>query len=272
MQARIAHISDLHFGRTDPIAVNALRDSLERLELDLIVATGDFTQSGRRREFEEAAAFLKSLSTDVVAVPGNHDVPVYNLFQRFYTPWHRYKKTIGLVATQDQKRGSVVVFGLNSARRAAPRLNWSYGKVRQRDLDRIYAQVDQLDADAFLIVAAHHPFEVSVGRSGKYPVVGHGKAVNAFADAGIDCVLTGHVHVARVKPLDGSSGRILSIQSGSATSVRQRGEPASFLMLETTGGLSKKLSATVYALDGGSFQPGAEICFEKDQHTWHQSH
>ncbi len=91
---RIAHISDLHFGRTDPAVVEGLVDELNRAPPDLIIASGDFTMRARRREYAEARAFLARLSAPWVAVPGNHDIAHFKLFSRFFHPFRRYRNFI----------------------------------------------------------------------------------------------------------------------------------------------------------------------------------
>src|SRR3982750_1516324 len=92
---RLAHLSDLHFGRVDPAAVEGLVRSLEDARPDLIVVSGDFTQSARSEEFRAARAFLDRLPAPTFAVPGNHDLPQWNPVERLVRPYDRYRPFIG---------------------------------------------------------------------------------------------------------------------------------------------------------------------------------
>src|SRR3954447_23999007 len=88
---RLAHLSDLHFGRVDPAAVEGLVRSLEAARPDLVVVSGDFTQSARTQEFRAARAFLDRLAAPGLGVPGNHDLPQWNPVERLVRPYDRYR-------------------------------------------------------------------------------------------------------------------------------------------------------------------------------------
>ena len=95
--ARILHLSDLHFGAHDPAIVTAVERRVDQEKPDLVVISGDFTQRARTSQFAEAGAFLDRLRVaghEVLAVPGNHDVPLYDVLRRFLSPLTRYKKYI----------------------------------------------------------------------------------------------------------------------------------------------------------------------------------
>src|SRR5436190_16940942 len=91
----IAHISDLHFGRLDPPVAEGLVADLADRKPSLLVVSGDFTQRAREGQFRAAADFLKRLPTPQLLVPGNHDIPLYNLIRRFFFPLDRYRRIIG---------------------------------------------------------------------------------------------------------------------------------------------------------------------------------
>lgn len=229
---KIAHISDLHFGRTNEAALAALIASLDEERPDLTVITGDLTQSGRRREYREAAAFLETLSGRFLAVPGNHDAPVYNLALRFWKPWARYEKHVGDAAIQCVSAGPVSIIGVNSARRAQPRLDWSRGRLPKPVVEASAALARQEnDAGRQVMLALHHPVAPGPGKAGEEIVRNGEYALRRFAENGVSAILTGHVHVAAAAPLASTGGRILSIQAGTAVSTRERGEQASFGIL-----------------------------------------
>ena len=90
----IVHLSDIHFGRVDPRLVAPLVDAVRAAAPDLVAVSGDLTQRARRRQFEQARAFLDKLPPPILAVPGNHDVPLFNLPARFLDPFGGYRRHI----------------------------------------------------------------------------------------------------------------------------------------------------------------------------------
>lgn len=263
---KIAHLSDLHFGRTHKEALSALAASLAEIEPDLTVITGDFTQSGRRKEFAEAAAFLSSLSCPVLAVPGNHDTPVYNLIMRFFRPWRRFEKHIGAVSLQRMRVGDICFIGVNSARRAQPRLNWSYGRLSKTIINEVAHLAGSEQASGqHVFLALHHPLVVAPNKAGA-EIVGNGEyALSRFAEAGVRAVLTGHVHLSAIAPIEATQGRILSIQAGTALSTRERGEKASFGVLEAA---KNKLTLTRHGFTGALFYPQAPQSYALRDGVW----
>ena len=263
---KIAHLSDLHFGRTDEAALTALSDALQAAEPDLIVVTGDLTQSGRRKEFAEAAAFLSQLDGPVLAVPGNHDAPVYNLILRFFSPWHRYEKHIGAASLQRVVLGDVCVIGVNSARRAQPRLNWSYGRLPRRVVDEVADLASSEEAKGrTVLLALHHPLTTAPNKAGSR-IVGNGEyALKSFSENGVKAVLTGHVHLSAIAPVTATGGRILSVQAGTAISTRQRGEEASFGVLDAK---QDKMSLMRYRFTGDRFETDRAVAYQFEAGAW----
>jgi len=264
----LLHLSDLHFGRTDPYALSALRAKVADLDPDALVVTGDLTQSGRRNEFEAAAAYLGGLQKPVAVVPGNHDAPVYSLLERFAHPWRRFTRHFGPTAPRAWDFRDVSIIGVNSARRAAPRLNWSYGKLRRADIQQAAAMARMRSGERLVMAATHHPFALGPGRAGAERVGRADLAVNAFVDAGVSVVLTGHVHNASIAILPGTDDALLSISAGSATSTRQRGETASFTALFVEAGNQTSILAVQYALDGDDFRPSTTASLLRRPDGW----
>jgi len=264
---KVAHLSDLHFGRVDPGAANALHARLRELSPDLVVVTGDLTQSGRRREFAEAAAVLGGVAGEKLVVPGNHDAPVYNLARRFATPWSRFSRHFGSVGVVAASVGDVAVVGLNSARRAAPRVNWSYGRLRRADIASAAGAVRKFGERCMVFVACHHPFVLGPGKAGA-ETVGRGReALDAFSDAGAAGVMTGHVHVTSVAPVVDVGSRLLSVQSGTATSTRQRDEHPSFSLLDIARD-EARVDVRVEAYQNGAFAEQTRYAFTRSDGVW----
>jgi len=114
----LAHLSDLHFGRSEAAVVSSLVSALEKVRPDLIVISGDLTQRARPAQFREARAFLDALGAPTLVVPGNHDVPLYNVLQRFFTPLGRYRRYIGRDTEPVYHDEEIAVVGVNTARAA----------------------------------------------------------------------------------------------------------------------------------------------------------
>lgn len=129
---RVAHISDLHFGRTDPAVVEALVAELNRDPPDLIVASGDFTMRARRKEYVAARAFLDRLTAPWIAVPGNHDIAYFKLLTRFFHPFGRYRRFIAKDTEPTFLDDEIAVVCLNTVRTWAPETDWSQGKITWR--------------------------------------------------------------------------------------------------------------------------------------------
>ncbi len=265
----IAHISDLHFGAAATRAVDALRVSLEEQQPDLVVVTGDITQEGRKREFEEARSFLVSLPGRVFVVPGNHDVPVRNLWARFTAPYDRFGRFVNPDINPIYSSSRLKLVGLNSARRAAVDVNWSYGRLSRTQIENAAAQLNAATPAAIKAVAVHHPFIKGPGRAGARTVGRGAEALSAFAEAGLDFALTGHVHRSKAEVHAVGSRNIVLVQAGTATSVRTRHEPPAYnLVLAQTN----KLTVSVFGFGDNQFDLQHETRFQASNESgWFQT-
>jgi len=186
---KLIHVSDLHVGAHEERSVEpALRALVERLQPELIVATGDLTHRGRADQHERAAAFLRGLGPPVLAVPGNHDVP-YALPARFLRPWREFESRWETTEPVFRSDGLHVV-GLNSAR------PWRHqsGGLDASALDRAAARLAGAEEGALRVACLHHHLTGAPWRSWKRPVARRGHVLGALVDAGADLVLSGHIH------------------------------------------------------------------------------
>jgi 3',5'-cyclic AMP phosphodiesterase CpdA len=224
----IAHLSDLHFGRLDHALLDPLKRCLERLRPDVLVVSGDLTQRARPHEFREARRWLDTLPQPQIVVPGNHDVPLYNVFQRFFTPLSKFRRFISSEEQPSYVDGEIAVLGLNTARS----LVFKGGRVNEEQVERIRSVMCALDQRIVKMIVSHHPFDLPEDW-GDEDVVGRAEmALKTLAQCGVDVLLAGHVHTShaghttvRCELADFSA---LLVQAGTATSTRGRGEANSF--------------------------------------------
>jgi 3',5'-cyclic AMP phosphodiesterase CpdA len=235
----IAHLSDLHFGAEIPAVVEALAADVAAARPDLVVVSGDLTQRARSREYRAAAAFFRSLPAPVFAVPGNHDVPAYDLIGRFTDPWRRWRRLIAAEHEPVWTDAEVAIVGLNTARRGGFDLEWEQGRVGRRRLARLEAKLAVLPPEPFRIVVAHHPFAAPAASPGAPLVGGVVAAMRAFVRHRVQMVLSGHLHlpdIAHARDLpEGTS--LLLVQGSSATSHRLRGAPNAWNRITIAGGV-----------------------------------
>lgn len=229
----IVHISDVHFGRVDYAIVNKLVEKITEINPHLVVVSGDLTQRARSAQFQEAKQFLNRLPQPQIIVPGNHDVPMYNVFNRFVNPLEKYKKFITKDLQPFFADEELAVIGVNTARS----LTIKDGRINKEQIADIRAKMCNIDNKVLKIVVTHHPFDLPEGFDQDDIVDNAEKAMIQIADSGADVLLAGHLHVSHIgntaERYKLESGRsALVIQAGTATSTRGRGEANSFNILE----------------------------------------
>jgi len=224
---RILHMSDLHFGRTSDVLVTALQRNTRDLKPDVVVVSGDLTQRARRAEFEQARDFLQRIEQPKVVIPGNHDIPLYNMFARFLRPLTNYRKYISDEAWPVYQDEEIVVLGLNTAR-SYTRAGGSISRSQIEYTRRFFCSADP---GLTKILVTHHPFDCAETVD-KHPVRRARRAVLALAACDADLYLSGHAHV----PFCGLTARryraahrtALIVQAGTGVSTRTRSDPNSF--------------------------------------------
>jgi 3',5'-cyclic AMP phosphodiesterase CpdA len=266
---RIIHLSDLHFGAHDPRLVAAVEDRIAQEEPDLVVISGDFTQRARTEQFREACRFLERLKDsgrEVLGVPGNHDVPLYDVLRRFFSPLTRYQRFIDETLCPYHELEGAAVLGINTARS----LTFKEGRVNSEQVDFIRRTFAR-SGDGPRILVSHHPlFALPVGEG---PALGQAVgrqdlALDAIAAAGVDILLAGHNHRASThsaRDLATRAGPALVIQAGTATSTRLRDEEQSFNRIDVAAG---RVTLTVQGWDGRGFVSGDEQTYAREGDHW----
>jgi 3',5'-cyclic AMP phosphodiesterase CpdA len=231
----LIHLSDLHFGRVDPMIVTPLLDFIRATNPDLVTISGDLTQRAGTPEFQSARRFLDAIPFPQIVVPGNHDVPLYNLFSRFLRKLDRYQCFIGADLEPFYRDAEIAVSGVNTARA----LTWKNGRISRQQLENLRARFAKVPATNVKIVVTHHPFDLPEGVSGDH-VVGRARlAMKTLAECRVDLLLAGHFHV-------GATGHTatryrtenysaLIVSAGTSTSTRGRGQPNSLNVILIDG-------------------------------------
>jgi 3',5'-cyclic AMP phosphodiesterase CpdA len=188
---RILHISDLHFGRTDEYVVAALLRKTHEIAPDVIVVSGDLTQRARSWQFQEARSFLDALHRPTIVVPGNHDVPLENLFDRFFRPLAKYRKYITEDLSPTFHDEELAVVGINTARS----FTRASGSINDGQIEHARQFFCGVDPGAVKIVVTHHPFDIPESLNDKYLLRRSRHAIAALATCQADLYLAGHSHV-----------------------------------------------------------------------------
>jgi 3',5'-cyclic AMP phosphodiesterase CpdA len=231
----VAHVSDLHFGAASASLVDALAECLLQLRPAVIAVSGDLTQRARHPQFRAAKQFLDGLPHPKLVVPGNHDVPLYNVLARFGDPLGRYHRYFGNESDPTYLDPEIAAIGADTTRS----FTIKDGGLRRSDVARVTAFLHESRAPVKILVC-HHPFDPPSGRAGRMtrpaPFPG---AVSTLVENGMDILLTGHLHASRVGPtairyqVRGRSA--LVIEAGTATSYRVRGEENAFNLVRIDG-------------------------------------
>jgi 3',5'-cyclic AMP phosphodiesterase CpdA len=231
----LLHLSDLHFGRLDRAVLPPLRRAIGEIRPDLTVVSGDLTQRARPEEFEQAREFLTSLKGPQIVVPGNHDVPLHNLYARFRLPLHHYSRYITDDLEPFYADEEIAVLGINTARS----LVWKNGRINRMQINSIEERFCECK-DVVKILVTHHPFDLPDNYSGRDLVGRAHTAMASIARCNVDLLLAGHFHVSHTGhtatryPVPGHAA--VFVQAGTL-STRARGEANSFNRITIDGKL-----------------------------------
>ncbi len=266
--ARLVHLSDLHFGAHDEDLVEAVERKAGELKPDLIVISGDFTQRARTEQFKEACRFLERLREaghEVLGVPGNHDVPLYDVLRRFLSPLTRYRRFIDETLCPFVEVDDLAVLGINTARS----FTFKDGRISKEQLEFIRETFARTDPDATRVLVTHHPlFAVPVGEQLERAVGRHELALDSIEEAGVDLLLAGHAHHAAVHSaadLVTRAGGALVIQAGTATSTRVREQSQSFNVIDIE---NRDVTLTVECWCETGFEPSDAQKFGCREGRW----
>ncbi|MCB9585342.1 MAG: metallophosphoesterase [Polyangiaceae bacterium] len=242
----VAHVSDLHFGRTEPLRVRALAEALVHSPPDLLVVTGDLTQRARRSQFRQARRFLDDIPCPKLVVPGNHDIaPFFRPLARLFYPRRRYQRFLGDIELV--QRDGLIAIGIDSVSRWRAK-EGSLTRGQLADVRRVLADLPR----GFRILASHHPL-IHPERGVRHRVPE--RLVDLLNELQIDVALSGHLHESWAGPrchCSSHDGRLntLFVQASTATSTRLRGHRNAYNRLEIGDG---GVTLRVETFDGFGF-------------------
>lgn len=257
---RLLHLSDLHFGAVDDWPAKALPSIAASLGADATVVSGDLTQRARAEQFLAARAFLNRLPGPVLAVPGNHDMPLFNLVRRLASPLAAYTRALGPDVEPALTLAEAVVQGVNSANP----LVWKSGRLTEHSAARLTRTFAAAPEGVFRIAVMHHaPVPAADGTPAD--MAEPSRVLARLAGAGTDIVLSGHTHMPHAGAAAEAAG-ILFLQVGTAISTRRKTGANDFAVLDLQPG---KVTLTPWiAAEGQDFAPTAPVTFLRSPVGW----
>lgn len=262
---RIALLADLHFGRAQPDLVPSLLVAIESEAPDLVVVAGDFVQRARPSQFALARDFLSRLNAPWLAVPGNHDIPLFNLPERLLLPRRAYKRWIAKDTQPTLETESAVILGIDTTHR------WSRqaGKIRPDQITRTCDVIRRYAGEKTVFLVAHHPFHQAIDVEKKL-MLGAPRALEAWAECGPHVILSGHLHQWMIEPFLSRKNKSMTLQvhCGTGLSTRLRGEPNEFAIIETDGE-TLHVNRFVTEFGADAFRRDGEFQFTRSDKGWH---
>ena len=247
----VLHMSDSHFGTERPPVLAALRRLVRENRPALVVLSGDLTQRARADQFAAARAFVDSLQVPFLAIPGNHDIPLFDLAARLLSPYERYRAAFGEELEPAWASADWLVLGVNTTRW------WRHkqGDVSPAQVERVAARLRRAAPGQVCVVVVHQPMAVIRASDRRNLLRGHERAARAWSAAGAQLVLGGHIHLPYVCALPAADGVPLwVVQAGTAVSHRVRGDtPNSVNLLRRDAADACTVERWDYDAAGGGF-------------------
>lgn len=224
----LLQISDPHFGTEQAPVAEALVALSRQQRPDLLVLSGDITQRARASQFRQARAFTDRLGLPLLAIPGNHDIPLFHLGARLVQPYARHCEAFGDALEPVHASPELLVLGVNTTR-------WyrhKNGEVSPEQIERVARQLAGATPAQLRVVVVHQPVAALRAEDVHNLLRGRAAALQRWAAAGADLVMGGHIHLPYVLALPGLVRPVWAVQAGTAVSSRVRaGVPNSVNLL-----------------------------------------
>jgi 3',5'-cyclic AMP phosphodiesterase CpdA len=231
---------------------------------DYVVISGDLTQRAKPHQFAAAKRFVETLPCPTIAVPGNHDVPLYRLWERVFSPFGAWRRHFSVELEPHLVDDEVCIVGVNTAFNRT----LTGGRITRAQRRRVQALFEAAPRSAYRIVVAHHnlvrPPELEDVPA---PLAGSVSALSVLHSSGVDMVLSGHVHQSYVAPIAVAGGEEsgVIVCSGTTTSSRGRGteqgaSTCHWIEIEST---AAQVSFYRFDPDASAFRHTAERSFPR---------
>lgn len=214
----LLHLSDTHFGTEQAPVIDALVVLARQQQPDLLLLSGDITQRALRSQFSAARAFTDRLGAPLLAIPGNHDIPLFNLGQRLFQPYARFSEAFGNTLEPIHASPDLLVQCVNTTRL----YRHKGGEVSAAQIERVVRHLRTAAPAQLRVVMVHQPIAVLRATEQHNLLHNHIQAQQRWAEAGCDLVLGGHIHLPYVMALPGLARPIWAVQAGTAASRRVR--------------------------------------------------
>jgi 3',5'-cyclic AMP phosphodiesterase CpdA len=262
---KIAQISDLHFSTEDLLVTEGLIKELNAISPDVIAISGDLTQRARTNQFLLVRAFLEKLKAPKIIIPGNHDIPLFDLIRRFIAPLNRYKRLITSDMNPLYEDDEIAVLGINTARS----LTWKEGRISVKQIKDMEKVLCRISNDKLKIIVTHHPFIPPPGSPG-IKIVGRSvSALRVIDECHVDLLLAGHLHQGYsgdVRPYYPSAEHsVISVQAGTAISNRRRNEPNAYNLISVDKG---SIIIEIKKWDGNKFYSSIATSYKLINKEW----
>jgi 3',5'-cyclic AMP phosphodiesterase CpdA len=262
----IVHVSDLHFGAIDPETAAAAREDVAAARPSVVVVSGDLTQRARSCEFRAARDWLDALPGPRVVVPGNHDIPLFDLARRFLSPLRRYRRYISDDLVPEFVDDELAVLGVNTARS----LTWKEGRISVEEIDRVQQRLCALPGHLFKVLVTHHPF-VPPPDDPRSAIVGRAaRALRRLESCGVALLLAGHLHVGWTGDVAGCHLRIrrhILVAQAGTLSRRIRDQPNGYNQITID---PPRLVVATRSWNGGGFTTTARARFVERDGRWRE--
>jgi len=263
----LLHLSDLHFGKPflPDVAEAALEHSRE-LRPDVVVVSGDLTQRAKPWQFERAREYLDRFEAPVVVTPGNHDVPLYRVWERFFVPYMNYRRFIAEELDTVVSVAGMAIVALNSSRS----FTITNGRIRKTQLE-FATRAFEATSDPVRIVVTHHHLAPPPDFEGGDVMPAARRALKRFTELDVDLILAGHMHRSYIGssldffPGELDRGGIVIVQCGTTTSRRGRGRERlrnTFNWIRVSGD-TIRVAHHAWIADLGRFMPISEHVFPR---------
>lgn len=244
---KIFHISDLHFGYHQDSIITSFLQEISTFNPDLVILSGDLTHRAKSSEYRLLADFLHQIPCAVMAVPGNHDIPLYRIWTRLFFPYSLYKKHVSPTLYCEYQNDAVRVLGVNSVNPARVKSGQLSVEVLQKILHYFSPEFEGCN-----ILFFHHNFDYLAGYH--KPLKNSRQFIDYLKKSSVHMVCTGHLHYANVSEIKkDASPSCLNLHGGSLSCERSKDNTNSYYSIEIH---QKKGTITWRTFNGSEFQTG----------------